>query len=288
MKELILNADDFGYTRGINLAIRRAHREGVLTSATLMANGLAFDDAVENALACPELGVGCHFVLIGGKSVADPADIPSLAKPDGRLPQSLPAFVAGVSAGRIKAEDIARELRAQIAKIRKAGIEPTHIDSHKHTHAHPRVFGVIARTARELEIRNVRNPFERLRDSWTFMRQNQVFSMPMLAAAAAARVSAGGFSRTLRKYGLRAPDHFLGLAITGKVGPAALQDMVRSLPDGTTEVMLHPGICDADLEATGTRLKADREKELEALLNPEVRRIIEHEKIRRITFRELR
>ncbi|HTV60237.1 MAG TPA: ChbG/HpnK family deacetylase [Verrucomicrobiae bacterium] len=287
MKELILNADDFGYTRGINAAILRAHREGVLTSATLMANGPAFDDAVESARACPELGVGCHFVLVGGHSVAKPHEIPSLAKPDGRLPESLAVFVARVSSGSIKTEDIAAELRAQVAKIRRAGIEPSHIDSHKHTYAHPKVFGVVARTAQELAIRNVRNPFERLGDSWASARRGRALGI-QLVASAAARLSSRQFFNTLKKYDLLTPDHFLGLAVTGHLGPAELRETVRTLPEGTTEVMLHPGYCDADLEATGTRLKMERENELQALLDPEVKRLIEEGNIRRITFRDLR
>jgi chitin disaccharide deacetylase len=286
MKQLILNADDFGYTRGINQAIVRAHREGVLTSATLMANAAAFDDAAELARQCPDLGVGCHFVLIGGKSVADPSEIPSLASPDGRLPQSLPAFVAAVSSGSIKPEDIARELRAQIAKIRAAGVEPTHIDSHKHTHAHPRAFRAIARTAKELGITKIRNPYERLHDSWTTMREGKAYSNQIFAAAAAS-LSARPFRRILREYGLKAPDNFLGLAVTGRIDPVVLREMVRNLSDGFTEIMLHPGICDPELVATGSRLTAARETEMQALLDPEVKLLMEKENVRRITFREL-
>lgn len=286
MKQLILNADDFGYTRGINQAIVRAHREGVLTSATLMANADAFDHAVALARSCPELGVGCHFVLTGGKSVADPKEIPSLAAPDGELPKSLPAFVAAISSGRIRMEDIARELRAQIGKLRAAGIEPTHLDSHKHTHAHPWAFRAIARTAKELGITKVRNPYERLHDSWTTMREGKAYSSQIFAAAAAT-LSVRPFNRILREYGLRAPDNFLGLAVTGSIEPRVLREMVKNMPDGFTEIMLHPGICDADLIATGSRLTAAREKEMQALLDPEVKDLVEQGNVRRITFREL-
>ncbi|MGA7090454.1 MAG: ChbG/HpnK family deacetylase, partial [Candidatus Acidiferrales bacterium] len=121
MLELILNADDFGYTRGVNDGILRAHREGVLTSATLMANGDAFDDAVSRAKQCVSLGVGCHLVLIGGRSVAPPDEIPSLAGAAGLLPDSLPSFIARLSAGLIRVVDVEREFRAQIQKIRSAG-----------------------------------------------------------------------------------------------------------------------------------------------------------------------
>lgn len=286
MKRLILNADDFGYTHGINQAIMRAHREGILTSATLMANGAAFDEAVEIAREYPELGVGCHFVLLGGKSVANPRDIPSLAKADGELPESLPAFVAKMTAGRIRGKDIEIELRAQIGRIREAGIEPTHIDSHKHTHAHPFVFRAIARAAKGLGIRRVRNPFERLGDSWALARAGRAFSTQLLAAAVA-RVPAGRFARILAEYGMVAPDGFFGLAVTGCVSPSVLAETFHLLPEGTSEIMLHPGYNDSDLAATGTRLTAEREGELGALLDPEPRLEADRKNIRRITFREL-
>src|ERR1700677_2331171 len=127
MKELILNADDFGLTRGVNEGIVSAHQDGILTSATLMATGPAFDDAVERALANPSLGVGCHLVLVGGKAVSPPAEIPSLADAAGKMPESLPAFVAKISTGKINPGEVERELRAQIKKIRPAGVERTHV-----------------------------------------------------------------------------------------------------------------------------------------------------------------
>src|SRR5271167_2252762 len=111
MKELILNADDFGYTTGVNEGIVRAHRDGILTSATLMANGPAFEDAVERAKSNPKLGVGCHLVLTGGFSVAPKEEIPSLADSEGRLPLSLGNLVARVSTGSIRTKEIERELR---------------------------------------------------------------------------------------------------------------------------------------------------------------------------------
>jgi len=286
MKQLILNADDFGYTRGVNRAILRAHREGILTSATLMANGSAFEDAAEIARQSPELGVGCHFVLVGGKSTADPKKIPSLARPDGSLPDSLAVFVAKVTAGRIREEEIEIEMKAQVTKIRDAGIEPTHIDSHKHTHAHPRVFRAVARAARELGICRVRNPFERLRDSWALARASGAFSVQLLAAAVA-RIPSGQFVRIQKEFGLVAPGSFFGLAVTGSVTSAAIEETLRIMPDGISEIMLHPGYNDADLAIAGTRLKSERERELAALLDPQCRHAMDFENVRRVTFREL-
>ena len=287
MKELILNADDFGLTRGVNEGIVRAFLDGVLTSTTLMANGPAFDDAVRYALANPKLGVGCHLVLAGGPPVASPKEIPSLVDKNGCLPASLGLFVARVSAGAIRAQDIEREFRAQIEKIRGAGIEPTHIDTHKHTHAHPRVMKVLAQLAQELGITRVRKPAEYLRDSWTQICTEAGASPKQFAAVAAVRVISGSFASISKKHGLRSPDVFLGVAATGQLGPDALCDLIDTLGEGRTEIMLHPGICDEDLARTGSRLQRQRQLELDALLAPQVRRAIEHHGIRLISYRDL-
>lgn len=287
MKELILNADDFGLTKGVNDGILRAFRDGVLTSATLMANAPAFDDAVRCAGANPKLGVGCHLVLAGGAPVAEPKDIPSLVDKHGRLPASLGRFVARVSAGAIRAEDIERELRAQIQKIRAAGVEPTHVDTHKHTHAHPRVMRVLAKVAQELGITRVRKPAEYLSDSWAQMCSESGASVKQFAAVAAVRVLSTGFHSIAKKHGLLSPDTFLGVAATGQLGPDALCDLIDTLDEGRTEIMLHPGVCDEDLERTGSRLQRQRQLELDGLLSPQVRRAIEHHGIRLISYREL-
>jgi hopanoid biosynthesis associated protein HpnK len=286
MKELILNADDFGLTRGVNEGIVRAHEQGILTSATLMASSRAFDDAVARAKAAPTLGVGCHLVLVGGTAVSPPEQIPSLVGPDGKFPRTLPQFVAKLSSGNVRPRDIETELRAQIEKIRRAGIEPSHLDTHKHTHAHPMVMNVLGKVARELGITRIRKPAETLADSWETQSGSER-SWSRLASAAAVRAIEPWFQSLARKYSLRTPDHFLGLAMTGRLSPAALSHLIDTLPDGCTEIMLHPGICDADLASTGSRLQEQRQLELDALLSPEARRAVESHGVRLITYREV-
>jgi hopanoid biosynthesis associated protein HpnK len=287
MKELIINADDFGYTHGVNEGIIEAHRDGILTSATLMANGAAFDDAVERAKANPRLGVGCHLVLTGGNSVAPREKIPSLADGEGRLPLSLAALVRRLSLGSIRTVDIETELSAQLEKIRRAGIELTHVDTHKHTHVHPRVMAAVGRVAPKFGITRVRNPIENLRDSWRTARsENTGLALNMAASCAVSSVGSW-FQSTARRYGLRSPEHFLGLAITGSVSAAALCRLIDTLPDGRTEIMTHPGLCDAELMSTDTRLNQQRETELQALLSAEARRLAGSNGIRLISYREL-
>src|ERR1700712_3766727 len=137
---LILNADDFGLTPGINRAIAELHRAGVLTSATLMATGAAFDDAVAIAYANPTLGVGCHITLVDGIPVAHPQSIPSLIGGDGKTLRSrILDFTQARLRGDIREDDIEREALAQLQKLQRAGIDVTHLDTHKHTHLFPAV-----------------------------------------------------------------------------------------------------------------------------------------------------
>ncbi|MGB8543177.1 MAG: ChbG/HpnK family deacetylase [Candidatus Acidiferrales bacterium] len=287
MKQLILNADDFGMTRGVNEGIIRAHRDGILTSTTLMANGPEFDDAVARAKLNPELGVGCHLVLVGGSAVAPKEKISSLADENGNLPESLGLFVAKLTAGLIRSKAIEREMRAQIEKIRAAGIEPTHLDTHKHTHAHPKVMESLARVGKEMGIARVRKPMENLRDSWQSTRNANPSHTLELIAAAAARTVTPWFQAIVRNYGLLTPNNFLGLAMTGSLGPVALRRMIDTLPDGSTEIMLHPGICDDDLAKSGSRLQMHRDAEMSALLDPAVKSAVVERDIRLITYREL-
>jgi hopanoid biosynthesis associated protein HpnK len=287
MKEVILNADDFGLTRGVNEGIVRAHRDGILSSTTLMANGDAFDDAVALAKSNPKLGVGCHLVLISGKSVAPAGEVRSLVDRNGNLPASLPSFVAKVTSGKIRADDIATELRAQIQKIRASGIEPTHMDTHKHTHAHPRVLSVVCRVAKECGINRIRQPIESFRNSWLTTASDRKGTATQVVAAAAVRSIAPRFRATLKKFGMITPKHFLGLAMTGQVGPATLRRMIESLENGATEIMFHPGVYDDALAETGTRLLMQRELELQALLDPAVRDTLAQRDVRIISYREL-
>jgi hopanoid biosynthesis associated protein HpnK len=287
MKQLILNADDFGLTRGVNEGIIRAHHEGVLTSTTLMACGAAFEDAVERAKANPELGVGCHLMLVGGCATASRGEISSLADESGWLPKTLPGLIARLSMRRVPVAEIEREMRAQINKIREAGIEPTHLDTHKHTHAHPIVMEALGRAAQATGITRVRKPIEGMKDSWQTSRAGGAGTSKQMLAAAIVTAMAPRFAAIAKTYGLHSPDHFLGLASTGQLGPAMLRHMIESLAEGQTEIMVHPGISDADLQRSGTRLLWQRETELEGLLDTGVKGAIEERGIRLISYREV-
>jgi predicted glycoside hydrolase/deacetylase ChbG (UPF0249 family) len=254
--QIILNADDFGLTHGINRAIGELHSAGVLTSATLMANGAAFDDAVEIARAHPALGVGCHIVLTDGAPVSPPGSIRSLIGADGiNFRPSLVDFVQALLLGRINEEEVAREALAQIEKLQGAGIHPTHIDTHKHTHLFPSIARPLLQVAEHCGIRAIRNPFE---PEWSLALNH------------------GGRARRLavRLVGLLRPRFEAHARIrdrrvltTGQLNAATLGEILRALPlSGIYELCCHPGYNDGELDRVATRLRAHREVEREALL----------------------
>ena len=262
---LILNADDFGLTRGINRAIAELHAAGALTSATLMANGPAFDDALDVARAHPALGVGCHIVLTDGTPLCHPQSIPSLLGADGKtFRPSLLDFLIAAHRGIVREDDIAREAAAQIQRLQRAGIDVTHVDTHKHTHILPNVARPLLFVAERAGIGAIRNPFE---EPWSLrishsdpVRRLQVWLMSHLRPR---------FEQLpqIRSGSIQTTRGTIGISATGRLDEALLRNIVRELPEGVSELVLHPGYNDRDLDSVTTRLRASREIERDALLS---------------------
>ncbi|HXF38488.1 MAG TPA: ChbG/HpnK family deacetylase [Blastocatellia bacterium] len=284
MKRLIVNADDFGFTPGVNTGIIHAYKTGIVTSATIMANGEAFDDAVALALANPSLGVGCHLAIVGGRPVAQPDEVSSIVDKEGLLLPTLGQFMLRLARGSVKSEDIAREFRAQVIRVVNAGITPTHFDSHKHSHVSPPVMKALALVAREFGVTRVRNPFESVFDRASLSGWSNIKQSALSAMIAPGTIR---FKRLARKYLLNTPDRFLGVKRTGRLDSNAIRSMMKGLKEGTTELMCHPGFNDPALESAHTRLKKERERELEALTDPGLRRFAEERGIELISYREL-
>jgi hopanoid biosynthesis associated protein HpnK len=262
MKRLIVNADDFGLTAGVNRAIVELHRAGVLTSTTLMAAAKAADNAIAMALATPSLGVGCHVVLVDGDPVLPAQAISSLIdKRTGRLQPTLGAFLKRLLTGRINPDEIEAEAAAQIALLQSKGVKLTHIDTHKHVHMFPAVLRPVLRAAQAAEIIAIRNPFEpawsvRATPNAPWKRRMEVNVLRQLEPA---------FRRLVAKAGLATTDGALGVLATGTLNAAAVTSLLAHLPEGTWELVTHPGVNDADLAQAHTRLLASREIEREAL-----------------------
>ena len=261
-RTLIVNADDFGFTRDVNAGIIEAHRNGILTATTLMATGEAFDDAVRLAKETPSLDIGCHLVLVGAPG----------------FPLTIPQLVRAVALRRI---DVYEKLSQQVRRIIDAGLSPTHLDTHKHTHLLPPVLEAVARISEEFRIPWVRRPFDfplqpggvgGAKRAWT----NRIM-----------RVMTGRFRSALALHHCRSTDWFAGFKLTGSYGSKDLIDVIRALPEGVTEFMCHPGRCGDDLRSARTRLKESREEELRALTAPQVRVALAEAGVTLASFREL-
>ncbi|HEY7334853.1 MAG TPA: ChbG/HpnK family deacetylase [Bryobacteraceae bacterium] len=258
---LVVNADDFGFTRDVNHGIIEAHRNGILTSTTLMATGPAFEDAVRLAKENPSLDIGCHLVLVGQTP----------------HPQTLAQFARLLALKRIR---VYEELAAQVRKIMDAGLRPTHLDTHKHTHLLPPVLDAIARISGDFNIPWVRRPFD-------FPFQTGGIGWKTTAVNRAISAMRGRFERVLRRHNCRFTDHFAGFRLTGRFDAASLAKLIRALPEGSTEFMCHPGRCGEELRAAPTRLKHSREAELCALTAPEVREALAESGVKLANFSEL-
>jgi hopanoid biosynthesis associated protein HpnK len=290
VRRLIVNADDFGYTVGVNRAIAEAHTLGIVTSSTLMANGAAFDDAVSRAKHLPQLSVGCHVVLIDGQPVVDPGRLPSITSANSGVAHfrdGLKSFAARALTGRMNASEIEAEVCAQIRKIQSAGIHVSHLDSHKHTHLFPTVLRPILRAARACGVRAVRNPFGPRKP----LKSGELFSRPNLwtryAETRVLSVLADKFRAAVRKEGFATPDGTLGIEVTGTLDERLFRAIAAAVPEGTWEFVCHPGYNDADLQRANTRLRESREMELWVLTMPEARQALAAHDIELISYREL-
>jgi chitin disaccharide deacetylase len=283
-KRLIVNADDFGLTTGVNRAIIEGHTRGVITSATLMANMHAFDEAVRLAKDHPTLGVGLHINITQGRPVADASRVSSLIDDRGEFWGTSGAILKRMLAGRLKIEEVIIELRAQIEKAVRAGLRLTHVDSHKHTHALPQICEAIISTIKDYGINAVRAPRER----WRFDRDARSFKLFTQSAGAFGISQLCRISDViLKKSDVKTPDFFIGVARTGFWTKHWLIDLIERLPAGSSELMCHPGYEDAELDGIKTRLRASRTNELRLLTDPDVVGTLKESDVKLINFSDL-
>jgi hopanoid biosynthesis associated protein HpnK len=262
VSRLIVNADDFGLTPGVNRAIVELHHAGVLTSATLMAKAGATSEAIAMARATPTLGVGCHVVLVDGDPVLPPSEIASLIdQTTGRFPVSLGVFLTRLFTGRIRSAEIEAEAAAQIARLQDAGLRLTHIDTHKHTHMFPPVLRPVLRAARASGIGAVRNPFE---PEWA-VRVTPRASLARVGEVYVLRRLGPFFRRLIARERFATTDGTIAVVGTGTLDSDAVRSLLGELPEGTWELVTHPGYNDADLDRIRTRLRESREIERQAL-----------------------
>jgi len=287
VKNLIVNADDLGWTDGVNRGILEAFHHGIVTSTSLLANGAAFAEGVEAARSTPGLGVGVHLNLSDGPPVADRETVTSLLNDDGEFaggPESL--LLRRARRGLVLAE-VENEWDAQIQKVRDAGIAPTHVDGHKHVHMLPGLFEIALRLAKRHDIGAIRVSLEAssLRAALASgSKQNAGVVMKQGVQARGLKLLARNAREQALRAGISTADYFCGIAQTGELTREGVEQFVKSLPDGTTELMCHPGYADAALRKTPTRLQDSRQTELQILTDTGIRNLVASRGIRLIDY----
>ena len=289
-RQLIVAADDLGLTRRINGAIEKAHRDGIVTAASLIVNGGAFESAVDILKQNPQLDAGLHLNLTEGYAVTPYDQIPSLANSSGFLYHHPFELLKALLRQRVRLIDLEREIRGQLQKVSAAGIRLTHLDGHKHVHVVPKVFHLICRIAPDYGIRAVRSTIEKTPKLHSLIARNfgrvgQIFKQYVFGKTLSGTFLLASFGNG--SLALKTPERFYGITQTGFLDLRAFSDMVGDLPNGISELMCHPGYVDEELTRTPTRLHFQRERELELLIGREVRVLLENAGVVLASYRDL-
>lgn len=282
MKKLIVNADDFGLHPLINQGIIKGYREGFITSTSLMPSAPAFSQAVELAKAAPGLGLGIHLTLVGGGEPLLPkAQVASLLDGRGLFPQDYLAFARRFYGGAVKEGELEAELRAQIERVLATGLPVTHLDSHQHLHVLPGLSRLVLRLALDYGLKALRIPAEPygFRGGCSAGLGRYVGKLGLSFWAGRARQAAA-------RCGLKFPSHFYGMLAGGRLNPALVANILRALPEGSSELMTHPGL---DSQALGQAFPWHYhwQDELAAYLDTENQALLQQSGIKLITFGEL-
>lgn len=279
MKQLIINADDFGRHELINLAVEKAFREGCLRSATIMAGGKFFNHAVEIAKRNPKLGVGIHFTLANGFPVLPPEKIPTLVTAEGIFHENYIEFLKLYVKGKIERAEIQAELAAQLEKVNRAGLKLTHFDSHQHLHHFPGIIAIALKLAKAANI-----PAMRVADTKIFDGSIESFGQII------GRLGLGSLSKfaahSAHTKNILTPDHFSGIVAGESVTEKFLTKLIKNLDEGTTEVMLHPGT-DNEILQKYCDWEHNFEEELNAVTSPKILKLLEKENIAAVNFSAL-
>jgi predicted glycoside hydrolase/deacetylase ChbG (UPF0249 family) len=287
LRNLIVNADDLGWTEGVNRGIAEAHRNGIVTSASLLANGRALGSGVELARTTPGLGVGVHLNLSDGEPVAGRELVATLLNERGELEGRPEGLLLRLARRSILLEEVEREWDAQIQKVRDSGIEPTHLDGHKHVQMLPGLFEIALRLAKRHGIRAVRVSHEEssLRAALSAgAKQKGTVVMKQGVQARGLKLLAPDAREQADRAGIATADYFCGIAQTGELTREGVLRLMEILPEGTTELMCHPGYVDRELENSATRLQASRQAEVEILTDTGIRNLVASQGIRLIDY----
>jgi chitin disaccharide deacetylase len=279
VKRLIVCADDFGLDQAINQAVEEAHRHGILSSASLMVTGPAAAEAVARARRLPELRVGLHLVLVDGYPALPSRQIRGLVRRDGRFDRNLArAGVRFFFLPRVR-HQLAMEIRAQFEAFRATGLRLDHVNAHKHMQVHPTVASLIVEIGRDYGMTAVRVPFEPvdvLRAAYPDEHHPRPLYHPWIRR----------LRRRLRRAGLFVNDSLFGLAWSGGMTEERLLRLVPQLPNGVSEIYLHPATQRAPALAAAMQSYCHRE-ELAALVSPSLKGLIAELGVRLVSYSDL-
>jgi hopanoid biosynthesis associated protein HpnK len=290
VRRLIINADDFGLTAGVNRAILEAHQHGVVTSATLMAGGRAFREAVQCAQQAPQLNVGCHVVLVDGEPLLPPEQVPTLLAASDQqrhFRRGVGELAAAALRGRIDEAQVEAEATAQMRHLQATGLALSHFDTHKHAHMFPGILRPLLRAARVCGVHALRNPFapvkplafaHLLRRPRLWKRYSEVTALRRLL---------DNFRRAVQEEEMITTDGTFGIVSTGALDERLFAAIVGSIPEGTWEFVCHPGYNDAELDTVHTRLRHSREQELEVLTSPAAQEALQRHGVELISWKQL-
>jgi hopanoid biosynthesis associated protein HpnK len=286
LKNLIVNADDLGWTDGVNQGIAEAHRNGIVTSTSLLANGAAFASGVELARSTPGLGVGVHLNLSDGEPIAPRELVATLLNDEGEFAGGPEALLLRIAKREVTVREAEQEWEAQIERVKEAGIQPTHLDGHKHVHMLPGLFEVALRLAKRYGIGAIRVAHEAssLRAALSAGDELHAVVLKQGVQARGLKLLARDAREQAERAGISMSDYFCGIAQTGEMTKEGVARLLRSLPEGTTELMTHPGYADQDLQNSATRLQGSRQTELSILTDVEIRNLVASQGIRLIDY----
>jgi hopanoid biosynthesis associated protein HpnK len=282
MRKVIINADDFGLSKGVNEGIVLAHRKGILTSTSLMANMPGFAQAVELAKQNEELGVGLHLNIVRGQPLSPANRVGSLINKEKKFFSNVFIIWRKLWTKKIKKQEIELEFRAQIEKILENKIQISHFDSEKHIHCLPSLLEIVLKLGKEYNIKRIRYINEYCITPRLFQAAKSIF----------ASLSCLSMKEKITKNGILTPDRSYGICKSGRMSSPRLKKILSNLEDGVTEIMVHPGfmtqeLIDLEQEIGSFYINRYREKELKALLDEDLKKIISDRELSLINFNQL-
>ncbi len=279
MKQLIINADDFGRHNLINRAVQDAFQKGCLRSATIMPGGVAFDDAVKKARSLDGLGVGIHLTLANGNPILPPSEIPTLVTAEGKFHDNHAAFLKLYLQKKINLDEVRAELAAQIEKVKRADLNLTHVDSHQHLHHVPGIIDIVLELADAAGIHAIR-----ISDTKIF--EGEFGGVGQFIGRLGLTSLAKFAARKAHKKNFHYPDNFTGIVAGESVTEKFMLNLIDKMKDGTTEVMLHPGRSNEVLKDF-CKWEHDFEAELDAVTSPKVLKLLSEKNISAVNFAAL-